>query len=281
MVFAGNPEVVGGSTSGRKRDRVRLRGDQPVTREGCLSTLTAMPAQPQTRCVYARWDRPRYELLDRRGAVLEALSDLGDIAGFRPSPDAVHVDFAGGLHLGVDLGGITGVSPSSSPHDVYRPHVEAVAVVLGASRAAVRVALQHLVPWEGVEDPQEAQALAALRTAGLASATDCAVLVDGAVGEWTYNAEFGVVGADEVRDRLARLRGRAPGPKINTGLDDLRPPPVSTFVDSHWKVRGLHDVMQSETWGLVGEPDGLSATMVESLHTHLTQLREERLRDGA
>ncbi len=253
----------------------------PVSGRGRLSTLTPMPAQPLTRCVYARWDRPRYELLDRRGAVLEALGSLGEIEGFRPSHDAVHVDFIGGLHLGVELGGITGISPTSASHDVYRPHVEAVAAVLGASGAAIRVALQHLVPWEDVDDPEVAQALASQSVTGLDSTTDCAVLIDGAVDNWTYNAEFGVVGADEVHDRLARRRGRAPGPKIDAKLDDLRPPPVSTFVDSHWKAKGLHDVMQGGTWELVSLSDELSAALVDSLHTHLTQQREERLRDGA
>jgi hypothetical protein len=242
-----------------------------------------MSIVPVTRCVTAVWDRPRYELLDARGAVLAALSQVSEIAGFAPLQDKLNVNFANGRHVTVDLPQAGTVDPVDSSFAESRPYIEAVGAALGASRALMRVSVQHLVEWTDQQDAEAAQLVAGAAAVGVPGVTDFAVLIDGRHGDdWTYQAEFGVVAAAEVPDRITRHIGRALGPRMKFAADESAFAPVSTFVDSNWKLQRFVDVSSDECWDLIADVDEHAATLVSELHTRLvSQQKGEARRDGA
>jgi hypothetical protein len=265
------------------RDRRDTAPVDGVTRADTASgTFSDMPAAPITRCITVKWDRPRYELLDRRGAVIAALAEVSEISGFAPTLDVLAVRFVGGTSILMNLQRMYVTVPSPNPPDVYRRHVEAVASALGAPRGGLEVSLQHLLPWPPENDPVQAQIYSASTSTGVPSATDFAGLIDGVQDEaWTYKAEFGVVAANEVPVRLKRAVGRAAGPKFETTFEDIATAPVSTFVDAQWMFHRLADVTTTECWEAVSQVDEYSAALADELHTHLSSRREGDLGDSA
>lgn len=240
-----------------------------------------MPTVPLTRCVTARWSRPRYELLDARGSVLAALSEISPIAGFQPSHDAVFVEFVNGLQLDVGLGAVTAISVGHADPTIYRPQIQAVAKTLGSSKVWVDFALQHLIAWVDQEDSATAQTMAAVTVSGVETAIDCASVIDGLISGWQYKAEFGVVDASEIPDRVARRVGRASGPRIDADIANGEFSQVSTFIDSHWKATEPWDVNLDEGWSVANAVDELASRLAIDLHNHLTLGVEGQLRDGA
>ncbi|PXW30653.1 UNVERIFIED_CONTAM: hypothetical protein DES50_107130 [Williamsia faeni] len=237
-----------------------------------------MALAPLTRCVIARWDRPRYELLDSRGLVIGALEGVGDIAGFAPSHDTLDVRFDDGRQVQVNLGGVTVIeSVGSSDPLACRDVIAQVANKLGATEVTVTVVLQHLVEWAGETDDLAATRQAADVMVGVPGATDCAILFDGDLDlDWKYQAEFGVVSAAETPARLARSRGRSIGPTIDAFAEAPASmfPLVSTFVDSYWMMQRPLDVGLVEDWEQVAAIDEHAARLVETLHTRLTNRRK-------
>jgi hypothetical protein len=245
-------------------------------------TFSDVPATPVTRCIRVQWDRPRYELLDRRGAIVGALAEVSEIRGFAPTLDVLSVRFTDGMSMLMDLQRLSATLPSPGSPDVYRRHIEAVVSVLGGSKGGLQLDLQHLLAWPHKQNPSEAQIDTASNLLGVASATDFAGLIDGVQNEeWTYKAEFGVVAAQEVPGRLKRTLGRAAGPKFEAAFEDAAPAPVSTFVDAHWMLRGLADVTSNESWESVSQVDQYSAALASELHTHMSSRRERDLGDSA
>ena len=229
-----------------------------------------MPSTPITRCFAATWSRPSIELLDRRGAVVSALANVSDIAGFVPGDDLLSVRFVNGYSVDVTLTQLAVIIPTTSADTAARPFVESVASTLDAHLAAIRITLQHLVDWPEEVKAEDVQAAVAQDASGIPGATASAGLFDARHDDdLTLKAEYGIVSAREVPDRLARLVGRRLGPQIQLTADPGLFAATSTFVDSHWTFRTLADVRSAETWVLVSQVDQYAAELAQALHTRL------------
>lgn len=239
--------------------------------------LGIMALAPLTRCVIARWDRPRYELLDARGAVIGALEQIGEMSGFAPSHDGLDVWFEDGRHVSVSFGQVTVVESVAADPLACREIVVEVASKLKSPAVTLTVVLQHLVAWQDESDVVSATRQTASEMVGVPGATDCAILFDGDINdEWKYQAEFGVVSAAETPARLARLRGRSVGPAIDVFSEAPSSmfPPVSTFVDSYWMMQRPLDVELDRDWNRIAAVDEHAARLVEQLHSRLTKQRK-------
>jgi hypothetical protein len=235
-----------------------------------------MPVVPITRCVQARWERPRYELLDARGRLLDALDKVAPIAGFRPDHDALDVEFVDGLQLSVSMQELTVISMLTTDPAVYRPQVLAVAETLGSPLVWADFSMQFLIAWPGQDDSGRVQAEAAIAASGIETAADCAAVIDGVSDGWMYNAEYGVVDLQEIPDRIARRVGRAAGPKIDSAISGAKFSQVSTFVDCRWKAAEQWDVSLDKTWVIARAADELASQLASDLHNHLMQRVEGR-----
>jgi len=232
-----------------------------------------------SRTLEIEWDRPRFELLDLRGAVLAVFDDLDVIDAYHAEGDALSLRLTGGRSARVTMtsmwiyelvGFQTGLDDEGQP-DVWAI-AQRVASVLGCSRVVLRVSEQHLIAWPDGSSKAEAcrrgvgNLLASARDLGL---YDFATVADGRTASgWYFQTEFGVVGADEVPLRLARQLGRStsPSPLLDEELFGLDFPEVSTFVDSKWRrvdseLPEIDDVPQ-----LIDQVDSDAAALVAALH---------------
>ena len=250
------------------------------TRRGRVDSLN-MPLDPVTRSITVKWDRPRYELLDRRGKLVADVNRVSEVTSFGTTDESVSLRFDRGCAAEIGLLSAAVRIPRESPPVIYRPIIEAIATGLDATLAHVDVSLQHLMPWSS-DDPVKAQVNAAVRLSGIPTAIDFAFLLDGLVNtKWAYKAEFGIVSTGEVEPRLRRSGGRALGPQMDLAVDPDATAPVSTFVDSHWMIQQAVDVSGDECWAEVSQVDQYAADLVTQLHTQIHGQREGHLGDSA
>lgn len=223
--------------------------------------MTAPPSE--TLSLTCEWDRTRFELLDRRSAILQKFEDQGILSGFSlpDSPDLV-VDLTDTRVVQVSL-------PSISLYEVSRPDravraediIVQVGEILGVSKVQVYSSFQHLVPWNDPPEAAEAFETAARKMVPPDSlgAYDFALLFDGKAADgWTYQAEFGVITPADALTRLLRKSGRSlsyvpPGTRVLSGLAfrDRSFADISTFVDSRWTAPETVDLTDIE--GVVAE----------------------------
>lgn len=241
--------------------------------------LIVMGAQTlASRTVQLGWDRPRFELLDRRGAVLSALDGLDILDGFRTDGDSLAFHLAGGRSAEVDMRGMwvyeLSSYPASSNFDVLLI-IERVAEVLSAERVLPSVSFQHFVAWppdsnydaariEGVASMVEAAADLGLY--------DFAMMTDGRTATgWDFQAEYGVIEASDAPLRLSRRLGRTSGqvPALDHELFDMDFPPVGTFVDSTWNRQRQSAVSLGTARALVEQLGGEANRTVAALHNNL------------
>lgn len=198
-----------------------------------------------SRSLLLSWDRPRYELLDQRGALLALLDEADGVEGFLPSQAGIDVRMRGGIALNMSTLGAWAYELTSeqdpSPTASALELLLRVGERLGARQCGVRLAFQHLMPWPGWQDEAVAARVAAENFLGEPDWQDFALLVDGRGPEsWLYQAEFGVLGRSAVPERLSRRIGRvgrnagAPQPDLEEEILAAHYPAVATFVDSSW-----------------------------------------------
>ena len=274
MYAASNPNM-----DDSERESIRAEGLDPndlavhgwsSSKERQVSCCSMSPI-PVTRTMTAAWDRPRYELLDARGAVIDALAKLSQIRSFSTQDDSLQVDFQDWRFMAIAMTELVVIDADLSPPATgWKEQVQAVASVLGAAKARVRVDLQHLLPWADQQDPKAAQRRCSQFVSGMIESTDFAILLDGEDEKFQFQAEYGIVSREEIPDRISRRRGRSTGPRIRAALEEAEFAPVSTFVDSVWKIRRAVDIHQADCWKLIGDVDEHAAALVSRLQTRLT-----------
>jgi hypothetical protein len=157
-----------------------------------------------------------------------------------------------------------------------------LAACLDVERVTPSFEFQHLVEWIGADEPIAAfqAATASILDESLELGLyDFALLVDGLSSSgWGYHAEFGVIGADDVAQRLSRRAGQmrdfARPDAVRQQIESDLPvwPTVATFVDSTWHAGG------GSTSGVDELEDQLSSAaadanrLVNTLHKRVTML---------
>ncbi|MBM4487543.1 hypothetical protein GS471_05330 [Rhodococcus hoagii] len=165
------------------------------------------------------------------------------------------------------------------PDDHSTPKLAAeVGALLGVQGVVPRMAFQHMVPWApGEADEAFRQgARAMVPDADELGAVDFALLLDGVKGNWHYQAEAGVIRAEDAPLRLARQVGRSnaftPDTWVLRRLDEVSFPEVSTFVDSSWHLPGKLPVLFEEAEDLALRVETLATEVVEILHHRIHPL---------
>ncbi|WP_152467685.1 hypothetical protein [Gordonia terrae] len=195
-----------------------------------------MEYEPLTVGVTARWDRTRYELLDRRAQVLAMFDAENTLASFSTHHNHLRVETVDGATVTLDLERVDTYAYLAAQSTSF---VTKVGEVLDAQSVEVLVSFQFVIGWEGETNPVEAAQAGVNRLMpGLADtyASDCAVLLDGTSDSWNYQVEFGVISAAEAGDRLSRRVGRRAGAGVqfSTRAGAEQFPAVSTFIDCSW-----------------------------------------------
>ncbi|MCW2791212.1 MAG: hypothetical protein JWO76_310 [Nocardioides sp.] len=185
---------------------------------------------------------PTPALYDVRGRLLNELRGLADVERFRIRDEDISVIYDGPceLHVGVEYISYT----SYLTADIEGPMEPAMAVVarlLDPNVTSLVISFQHLS--EVVDPPPRAAQVSSQRLLGsLAERTgifDYAALVDGqdpTTGR-AYQAEFGVISAEEAPFRLTRFAGRMQAGEPSNVVETLMAmefPETAIFVDSRW-----------------------------------------------
>lgn len=226
--------------SGAGRHRRRL-ADGP-----CGSTLALVEwDELRSTVIELRW-RPSLEFYEQGVALLRHLEDAGDLRGFRVTQHDVEARLRDGSELQVSVVGLSyrliqvPVDPVSATALLQR-----VIRAMQPTETEVTFYLQHLIPLDWDVDYEEACARATSawmpRLATSAGIVDSAPLVDGFSSRHRlrYQAEFGVVDAEQAPARLERSLGnRIGGPALTGSADGVAYPALGLFLDSSWFPQG-------------------------------------------
>ncbi|MFE5644453.1 hypothetical protein [Rhodococcus sp. NPDC056516] len=240
---------------------------------------------PTTRTVRCAWDHPCFRLYDRRGELLSMLYESDVLKGTRSAGDSLILELSDNRTaiVGLEEMQIFEVLPSAESSAVTDTFVvlSQIVEVLGVQQVLPSFDFQHLVSWDGVEEPATAfmAATAAIMDESIELGLfDFALLVDGLSRTgWAFQAEFGVIEASDVAARLSRKIGRfsssfAGKESMFAGRSDA---PVSTFVDSTWSdprrvAYGTIDDVASRLQTISDDVENL----VTTLHSRVTILWE-------
>jgi hypothetical protein len=212
------------------------------------------PDDPRSTVVELRW-RPCLAYYEQGVALLRSLENAELLRRFRVGDHSVEAQLADGAHASVGVAGMSYREARGAfvAESAERLIDQAVALMRPADVRATFY-LQHLrsLEWDCSYEEACARATAAWMPALVADAgvVDSAPLVDGVSmrHRLSYQAEFGVVSADEAPERLSRnLGNRIGGPVLPPGLEDDEYPRLGMFVDSSWFPQGAPAAVEDLT----------------------------------
>jgi hypothetical protein len=182
-------------------------------------------------------------LYDVRGRLLNELRGLASVERFRVRDDDIAVVFEGPreVHVGMESILCSSYVPDDDPRWIVRP-LDVIERAIEPKVTSLVASFQHLIEVEGPTESltEQSAKLAMGSIAESIGVYDYANLVDGIDRETglAYQAEFGIINADEAPFRLARFAGRAQG-ETSSSMDLIVAmdfPEAAVFVDSRWSV---------------------------------------------
>lgn len=200
---------------------------------------------PRSTVVEISW-RPCLAFYEQGVPLLRLFEDAGLLRRFRVGDDAVEAHLRDGTRMLISVTGMTLIAtrPEMSIHQACG-WIDQVAQVLQPSDIRVGFFIASLRELDlDLTYPEACARASAAWMPGPAAALgiyDSAPLVDGVSPrfELPYQAEFGVVSAEEATARLSRALGNRIGaPSVPVGPDDDEYPPLGVFVDAAWLPQG-------------------------------------------
>lgn len=238
--------------------------------------------RPTTVTLKYDWDRTRFELLDARSAVLAMFEEYELLRSFRSPQDGLSVRLIDGRSFDVSMDRVEvyelRVGAATAPEMRSSADLAAeIGSLLGVHGVVPRASFQHVVPWD-LADKDEAfrrGAHAIVPDANKLGATDFALLFDGQMGEsWMYQAEAGVIDADEAPARFARRIGRSDSSRPDSwmlgALEQIEVAEVATFVDSAWWLSKKVPILFEEAEELLRQAESLASDVVGTLHRSIS-----------
>lgn len=224
---------------------------------------------PRSAVVDLSW-RPCLAFYEHGVEILRHLEDDGILRQFRVNKDDVDARLADGTYLRVGVVGMDYIAPLGPlPADESARITGHVVRALKPDDVELVISLAHLegLAWDLNYDEACRQATAAWLP-GLATDAavhDSAPLVDGVSRRHglRFQAEFGIVDAEQAPHRLSRMLGnRIDAPTMPLREQAAREvPPLAVFVDSSWFPQGAPgDAEDLTTW----VPRVLEAAMEEA-----------------
>jgi hypothetical protein len=246
---------------------------------------------PRSTVVDLRW-RPCLAFYEHGVEVLRFLDNAGLLRQFKVEKDHVNARLTTGTDLRVGVLGVTFTAPAGSlPVDAVRLIVNHIAQELQPADLEAKIILAYLEPlrWDLTYEHACMAATAAWLpgVASAAAAYDSATLIDGRSQRYDirFQAEFGIVDADQIPARLARALGNRIGGPVMSMADQagLDVPPLAVFVDSSWfpqDAPGDADDLTDWVSRVLGEATEEAAHLTSSLHQVCENGRTTRNDEG-
>jgi hypothetical protein len=209
---------------------------------GIRSTLRTMDrSAPRSTVVDITW-RPCLAFYEQGVPLLRRFEDAGLLRRFRVAEHVVEAQLRDGTRMAVGVTGMSVVGGRELPIHQACSWIHEVAAAVRPSDISVTFFIQCLRALDlELTYPAACRRASAAWMPGPAELGiyDSAPLVDGlAPSGLRYQAEFGVIDAEEAPARLSRSLGnRIGGPGLDPLPDDDYPP-LAVFVDSSWFPQG-------------------------------------------
>jgi hypothetical protein len=228
--------------AGRPYNPDKAASERSMPRHRSCATVHMMePTSPWSQSFELRW-RPCLDFYEHRVALLQSLKDRKLLRQFRVGDNQVSARLGGSRTLEISVEGMSLLDALGPIQD--EEGLRLLMDVVNTLHPSVTRATSwcsHLlsIDWELDYEAACRRASSAVfgQLAEDASFTDFAILVDGLRDDLQFQAEFGVVSADEAPMRIARIIGNRIGGPEGHFVDAMfgRPyPSLGLFMDSQW-----------------------------------------------